>query len=143
MSLFGQLVQNCFKMMESKIAVGSSIILKRNKHHQLPYFGAKNNWPQWSMMKDQRKRMTLKEYGRFKLRLNAMRKTDLLPPELKEIANHEIATVPRDAAIREVYGRCAITSRGRGNVVRWKVSRIIFKQLADYNKLAGIMRARW
>lgn len=66
-----------------QIAMGTCMTSQRSKHHQVSYFGAKNNWPQWSMIKDQRKRMTFKEYGRFKLRLNAMRKTDILPPELK------------------------------------------------------------
>ncbi len=39
------------------------------------------------MMKDQKRRMTLKEYGPYKLRYNAIRKAELLPPELR-VYNH-------------------------------------------------------
>lgn len=35
------------------------------------------------MMKDQRKRMTLKEYGPYKLRFNAIRKAEILPIEIR------------------------------------------------------------
>ncbi|XKL60540.1 hypothetical protein PGB90_007597 [Kerria lacca] len=138
-----RLIVNNTSSVLSKVVVSPQINASRLKHYQIKYHGAKNYWPQWSMMKDQRKRMTFKEYGPYKLRYNAIRKAEFLPSEIREIANHEISTVPRDAALLRIVSRCSITSRPRGIVFRWRLSRFIFRHLADYNKLAGVQRAFW
>lgn len=36
-----------------------------------------------------------------------------------------------------------MTSRPRGVKRRWRLSRIVFRQLADHNQMCGIQRARW
>lgn len=61
----------------------------------------------------------------------------------QEIADKDIQALPRDAVGIRIRKRCAITSRPRGNVLRWRISRIVFRHLADYNKLCGIERAKW
>lgn len=54
-----------------------------------------------------------------------------------------LAEIPRDASLTRVRNRCAITSRPRGVVTRWRLSRIVWRSLADYNKLSGVQRAMW
>lgn len=95
------------------------------------------------MKKDHRKRQTVKTEHVFRLRVNALRKNDVLPKELQEIADKEIHALPLDASIVRIVNRCAVTSRPRGVVQRWRLSRFIFRHLADYNKLAGVQRAMW
>lgn len=96
------------------------------------------------MIKDYKKRMTVKKYAVDRIRLNSIRKNDILPIELREIASQELHNnFPRDAAFNRVVNRCMITSRPRGNVTKYRVSRIMFRHLADYNKLAGVQRAIW
>lgn len=51
--------------------------------------------------------------------------------------------IPRQTALRQIQSRCILTSRPRGNVLRWRISRIMFRHLADYNKLSGVQRAIW
>ncbi|XP_050540268.1 28S ribosomal protein S14, mitochondrial isoform X2 [Daktulosphaira vitifoliae] len=103
----------------------------------------RNKWPDHRMIKDARKRNTIKDYGVYKLRYNAIRKNDIIPSEIQEIADKEIYNCPKDASIVRIVQRCQVTSRPRGNVKRWRLSRIIFRHLADYNKLAGVQRAMW
>uniref|UniRef100_A0A1B6CY47 28S ribosomal protein S14, mitochondrial n=1 Tax=Clastoptera arizonana TaxID=38151 RepID=A0A1B6CY47_9HEMI len=100
-------------------------------------------WPDWRMKKDVRKRIATSEYAPLKLRINALRKNDILPPEIREIADKDIQALPNDAVGIKIVPRCAITSRPRGIVYRWRLSRIVFRHLADYNKLSGIQRAKW
>ncbi|CAI6343862.1 unnamed protein product [Macrosiphum euphorbiae] len=107
------------------------------------YQQIRNKWPDFRMKKDARKRNTLKEYGVYKLRYNALRKNNIIPLEIQEIADKEIYNCPRDASITRIVQRCQVTSRPRGNVKRWRLSRIVFRHLADYNKLAGVQRAMW
>jgi len=62
---------------------------------------------------------------------------------IQEIAHQEVAALPRDSNYIRVRHRCALTSRPRGVVFKWRLSRIVWRHLADYNKLAGVQRAMW
>lgn len=61
----------------------------------------------------------------------------------KEIASKDIDELPRQAALRQIVFRCKLTSRPRGVVYPWNLSRIVFRDLADHNKLSGVQRAMW
>lgn len=78
-----------------------------------------------------------------RLRLVSLKRNDILPADLRTIAAEELHAMPRDSALLRTKQRCVITSRPRGNVLRWRFSRIVFRHLADYNKLAGVQRAMW
>lgn len=84
-----------------------------------------------------------KEYSIDNVRLKAIRKNDVLPQEIRDLASQERHAFPRDANVTRIVNRCVLTSRPRGTVVRWRISRIMFRHLADYNKLSGIQRAIW
>lgn len=62
---------------------------------------------------------------------------------IQEIADQEVAALPRDSNYIRVRHRCALTSRPRGVVFKWRLSRIVWRHLVDYNKLAGVQRAMW
>merc|ERR1711928_307140 len=106
--------------------------------HQVRY-----KWADWRMMKDNKKRKCLVQYAPERMRITALRKNDILPIEIKEIAHQDINALPRDSSIVRIRSRCAVTSRPRGVVYRWRLSRIVWRQLADYNKLSGVQRAMW
>lgn len=95
------------------------------------------------MIKDNKKRLCVAHHAKDRLRINSLRKNDILPIELREIADAEIAAFPRDSSITRIRERCALTSRPRGTVKRWHLSRIVWRNLADYNKLSGVQRAMW
>ncbi|PNF29362.1 28S ribosomal protein S14, mitochondrial [Cryptotermes secundus] len=103
----------------------------------------RNKYADWRMMKDVKRRKTVKEFGAERMRINSLRKNDILPQELREVADQEVAALPRDSNYIRVRHRCAITSRPRGVVFKWRLSRIVWRHLADYNKLAGVQRAIW
>ncbi|CAG9826246.1 unnamed protein product [Diabrotica balteata] len=103
----------------------------------------RNKWVNRWMIRDVKRRKMTTEYAPLRLRINTLRKNDVLPPELREIADAEIAALPRDSALIRTKKRCVITSRPRGIVYRWRLSRIVFRHLADYNKLSGVQRAMW
>ncbi|XP_067640626.1 small ribosomal subunit protein uS14m [Eurosta solidaginis] len=103
----------------------------------------RTKYADWRMIRDVKRRKCVKEYAAERLRVNALRKNDILPPELRELADAEIAAFPRDSCLVRVRERCALTSRSRGIVHRWRLSRIVWRHLADYNKLSGVQRAMW
>jgi len=103
----------------------------------------RNKYADWRMLKDVKRRRTVKELGAERMRINSLRKNDILPQELREIADQEVAALPRDSNYIRVRHRCALTSRPRGVVFKWRLSRIVWRHLSDYNKLAGVQRAMW
>ncbi|KAJ8951836.1 hypothetical protein NQ318_019811 [Aromia moschata] len=103
----------------------------------------RTKWVNRWMIRDVKRRKMVTELAPTRLRINSLRKNDILPPELREMADAEIHALPRDSAWRRLTDRCVITSRPRGTVYRWRLSRIVFRHLSDYNKLAGVQRAMW
>lgn len=95
------------------------------------------------MIRDVKRRQVVVEYARTRLRINSLRRNNILPPELRELADAEIAALPKDSTLGHLTNRCVITSKPRGGVYPWRLSRIVFRHLSDYNKLAGIQRAMW
>ncbi|XP_017879877.1 28S ribosomal protein S14, mitochondrial [Ceratina calcarata] len=99
-----------------------------------------NRW----MIRDVKRRKLAEKYAPERLRLVAMKRNDILPLELREAVGKQIdETIPRQTALRQLTPRCMLTSRPRGTLPRWRLSRIVFRHLADYNKLAGVQRAIW
>ncbi|KPI93570.1 28S ribosomal protein S14, mitochondrial [Papilio xuthus] len=76
-------------------------------------------------------------------RINAMRRNDVLPVEIRELADKDINKFEMNAIPLRINNRCVITSRPRGIVPEWRMSRIVWRHLADYNKLSGVQRAMW
>ncbi|KAJ8357643.1 hypothetical protein SKAU_G00204370 [Synaphobranchus kaupii] len=97
----------------------------------------------WRMLRDVKRRQMAFEYADERLRINALRKNTVLPKELQEVADKEIAALPRDSCPVRIRNRCIMTSRPRGVKRRWRLSRIVFRHLADHNQMSGIQRAMW
>nr|CAG4645305.1 EOG090X0MNX [Leptodora kindtii] len=100
-------------------------------------------WADWRMIRDVKRRQCFVQHAPDRLRINSLRKNDILPVEIKEIADKEIAAMPVDSCHNRIRNRCVFTSRSRGTVQRWRLSRIVWRHLADYNKLSGVQRAMW
>jgi small subunit ribosomal protein S14 len=102
-----------------------------------------HGWTDWRMIRDWKRRKCVVEHAKDRIRINAIRKNTILPVELREDASKEIHAFPINSNWNRCTHRCIITSRGRGNVFHFRVSRIMFRHFADYNKLAGVQRAMW
>nr|CAG4647603.1 EOG090X0MNX [Megafenestra aurita]SVE92810.1 EOG090X0MNX [Megafenestra aurita] len=133
-----------FFKFPSFIARNSSELLKNEtlKNVKLDQ-PSRNNWTDWRMMKDNRRRKCLVEHAPDRVRMKALQKNDILPAEITEIGHKMLAALPRDSSVVRIRNRCAVTSRPRGVVTRWRLSRIVWRSLADYNKLSGVQRAMW
>ncbi|KAM3958284.1 mitochondrial ribosomal protein S14 [Aphomia sociella] len=107
------------------------------------YQQVRNKWANWLMIRDvKRRRMSAENYLE-RTRINAMRKNDILPVEIRELADKDINKFELNATPMRINNRCVVTSRPRGIVKEWRMSRIVWRHLADYNKLSGVQRAMW
>jgi small subunit ribosomal protein S14 len=54
-----------------------------------------------------------------------------------------LARMPRDASPTRSHNRCLITGRSRGFLRKFKVSRIMLRELALAGKIPGLKKASW
>uniref|UniRef100_A0A0B7BWM1 28S ribosomal protein S14, mitochondrial n=1 Tax=Arion vulgaris TaxID=1028688 RepID=A0A0B7BWM1_9EUPU len=114
----------------------NSDVPKRSKywaHHFL------NRW----MARDYKRRCLVNEYYPLRQRLIAIKRCSVLPKELQEVTAQELHELPRDSCFTRLKPRCILTSRPRWVIHRYRLSRIQWRLLADYNKMSGVLRASW
>ncbi|KAM7534997.1 hypothetical protein Aperf_G00000089111 [Anoplocephala perfoliata] len=95
------------------------------------------------MVRDYKRRMVASHFAPLRVRLNAIRKNYILPKDIRDTASLQIHSLPRDSCFNRIMTRCVVTSRRRGCKTRWRVSRIIFRSIADYNRMSGAQWAVW
>ncbi|XP_053678914.1 28S ribosomal protein S14, mitochondrial [Anopheles nili] len=127
-----------FPLIVSRSFLGCCAAIHNFQVQQVRY-----KWADWRMIKDYKRRQCVIQHADARLRVNSLRKNTVLPTELQDIASKEIDAFPRDSSLVRVRERCAVTSRPRGIVHKWRVSRIVWRHMADYNKLSGVQRAMW
>ena len=64
--------------------------------------------------------------------------------ELKKQKNYAaLAKLPRDSSPTRSHLRCMLTGRSRGNLRKFKISRIMLRELALAGKIPGLKKASW
>ncbi len=66
-----------------------------------------------------------------------------LPVEDRFNATLKLAQLPRNGARVRVRLRCAITGRSRGNYRKFKLCRIVLRDLANSGQIPGMVKASW
>ncbi|KAL8596779.1 hypothetical protein ACOMHN_053875 [Nucella lapillus] len=103
----------------------------------------RTHYVDWKMIRDIKRRQCVKQFNVSRQRYNAIRKNNILPRELQELADVEVASLPRDSNYVRLRSRCILTSRPRGVLQKWRLSRIVWRHYADYNLMSGVKRACW
>ena len=81
---------------------------------------------------------------RHKKKLDLMLKYADIRKKLKEEKNYAaLAKLPRDSSPTRSRLRCQITGRSRGNLRKFKVSRIMLRELALAGQIPGLKKASW
>ncbi|WP_018752137.1 30S ribosomal protein S14 [Paenibacillus sanguinis] len=64
--------------------------------------------------------------------------------ELKEKGDYAaLQKLPRDSSPTRLHNRCGISGRPHGYLSKFKVSRIVFRELAHQGKIPGVKKASW
>ena len=64
--------------------------------------------------------------------------------ELKKAKNYAgLADLPRDSSPTRSRNRCELTGRSRGYLRKFKISRIMLRELALAGKIPGLKKASW
>jgi len=64
--------------------------------------------------------------------------------KLKKEKNYAaLAKLPRDSSPTRSHNRCQLTGRSRGNLRKFKISRIMLRELANQGMIPGLKKASW
>nr|WP_284446211.1 30S ribosomal protein S14 [Paenibacillus hunanensis] len=64
--------------------------------------------------------------------------------QLKEAGDYEaLSKLPRDSSPTRLHNRCQVTGRPHGYLSKFKVSRIVFRELAYQGHIPGVKKASW
>ncbi|KAM3703124.1 hypothetical protein ACJW31_04G072700 [Castanea mollissima] len=66
-----------------------------------------------------------------------------VPPELREQQQYKLAKLPRNSSFTRLRNRCIFTGRSRGVYQLFRMSRIVFRELASKGALPGVKKASW
>lgn len=101
-------------------------------------------WANWRMLKDVKARRHVCLNYATRISLLTLFRSPHVPQVLRDQARHDLMhSLPSKSVWGRLTNRCTITSRQRGKVRPYRVSRFIFRQMADYNHLAGVIKSKW
>jgi small subunit ribosomal protein S14 len=87
---------------------------------------------------------TLAWISKQKRRAATVKKYADIRRKLKEQKNYAaLAKLPRDSSPTRSHNRCQLTGRSRGVLRKFKISRIMLRELALAGKIPGLKKASW
>jgi small subunit ribosomal protein S14 len=65
------------------------------------------------------------------------------PPEERFAARVKLAKLPRNSSRTRIHNRCELSGRSKAYYRKLKVSRIAFRDLANFGQAPGVTKASW
>jgi len=84
-----------------------------------------------------------KRFANKRARLKAVVMNRETSPEERFDAALRLAEVPRNSAKNRVRLRCEITGRSRGNYRKFKLGRVMLRELASQGQIPGMVKSSW
>ena len=82
-------------------------------------------------------------YRETRVKLRKMAVDFRLSDEKRLEAQMKLQALPRNTSLSRVVHRCHVTGRARGNLRKFALSRIIFREMASQGRLPGVIKASW
>ncbi len=96
-----------------------------------------------SINKNNRRQALAEKYGRIRTELREKAIDMKLSDEDRQAARLKLQKMPRDTSPIRVRNRCKLTGRPRGNLRKFGLSRMQFRQMAHRGLVPGVTKASW
>ena len=106
------------------------------------YYIQKNYLKKWAR-RDMKRRELFQDYEAERTSLRIIHKSDILPAAVKMQAAEDLSNLPRDSSVTRIRHRCTLTDRARGSIIKYRISRIKFRDFADKGLISGYTRSSW
>ena len=96
-----------------------------------------------SIEKNNRRRRMAKQYASRRAKLKAIVQDKKLPVEERFAATLKLATLPRNSSKTRIRNRCELTGRSRAYYRKFRLSRIMLRELANKGLIPGVTKSSW
>jgi len=84
-----------------------------------------------------------RRYAAKRERLKALSKDPTQPQEERFRARQALAELPRNSSPTRVRLRCEVTGRARGNYRKFRLCRIVLRDMASKGQVPGMVKSSW
>jgi small subunit ribosomal protein S14 len=85
----------------------------------------------------------VKRYAAKRLALKKIVMDKTTAPEERFAAVRTLSEIPRNSAKNRVRNRCSLTGRSRAYYRKFKISRIMLRELGSQGLIPGLVKASW
>ena len=96
-----------------------------------------------SINKNERRKKLVKQYAGKYAKLKAVAADKSLDETERLIARLKMAELPRNANPTRVRNRCELTGRSRAYYRKFKLSRVMLRELANKGLIPGVTKSSW
>lgn len=96
-----------------------------------------------SVNKNERRKQLVKKYAGKYAKLKAIANDKSLDETERLIARLKMAEIPRNANPTRVRNRCEMTGRPRGYYRKFRLARVILRDLANKGMIPGVTKSSW
>lgn len=96
-----------------------------------------------SIQKNKRRRSLTKKFEVKRAELKAIIYNKELPFEERFAAQIKLSELPRNGAKVRIRNRCELTGRPRAYYRKFRISRIMLRDLASIGQVPGVIKASW
>lgn len=94
-------------------------------------------------IRDHKRRLLAAKYELRRKLFKAFCKDPDLPSDMRDKHRYKLSKLPRNSSMARVRNRCIFTGRPRSVVEFFRISRIVFRELASRGSLMGIKKSSW
>ena len=96
-----------------------------------------------SINKNERRKKLVKKYAGRYARLKAVANDESLDETERLIARLKLAEIPRNGNPTRIRNRCEVTGRSRGYYRKFRLSRVMLRELANKGLIPGVTKSSW
>lgn len=94
-------------------------------------------------IRDSKRRILAARYELKRKFYKALCQDPDLPSAMRDKVRYKLSKIPRNSSLTRIRNRCVFTGRPRSVYRKFRMSRIIFRELATQGQLQGVKKASW
>ncbi|MBB4840974.1 small subunit ribosomal protein S14 [Sphingomonas kyeonggiensis] len=95
------------------------------------------------MNKNERRKLLVKKYAGKYAKLKAIANDESLDETERLIARLKMAELPRNGNPTRIRNRCELTGRPRGYYRKFRLARVMLRDLANKGLIPGVTKSSW
>ncbi|MFL9842541.1 30S ribosomal protein S14 [Sphingomonas sp. ST-64] len=96
-----------------------------------------------SVLKNERRKKLVKRYAGQYAKLKAIANDKSLDETERLIARLKMAEIPRNGNPTRIRNRCELTGRPRGYYRKFRLARVMLRDLANKGLIPGVTKSSW